>query len=198
MNVITKLSKGMQRFANRNSILPLAVTFIAIVTVMERGPFGSVRLKELSGGIGMLDMLFGYNQVQVYDLLGSIGTAGRGIYIHLLGLDYIFAVVFMLLQSLMITSLMNRAGVNGRTRLLNLLPFLRSGLDILENCLLLVLIFNYPVKFPILVGAASTVTMLKWVVYGAIIAVLFTLGGLTARHQIQSHTKIQNLDGKTI
>ncbi|HWQ29392.1 MAG TPA: hypothetical protein VN549_00265 [Negativicutes bacterium] len=54
--------------------------------------------------MGMLDMQLGYSQSQVYNMLDRIGEEGRSVYAGLLRLDYLFAVVFMLLQSLLMTT----------------------------------------------------------------------------------------------
>lgn len=186
MKVLNNISNGMQRFATKKYIIPLLIMFIIIIALMEISPIGKVRLNEMSGGAGMLDMQFGYSQLQVYDLLGSIGTVGRQLYMRLLGLDLIFAVVFMLLQSLMITALLRKAQVNHHWHKLNLLPFVRSALDILENCFILVMLNNYPIQLPIIIAISCMITILKWIIYSAIIAVAFTLGALTSRRSILS------------
>jgi hypothetical protein len=186
MKVFGNISKFMQRFATKKYIIPLLIMFIIIIILMEISPIGKVKLKEMSGGAGMLDMQFGYSQLQVYDMLGSIGTAGRLLYMRLLGLDFIFAVIFMLLQSLLITALLQKAQVSHHWYKLNLLPFVKSALDILENCFILLMLFNYPTKFLVIVCISSVVTILKWIIYGVVIAITFTLGALTSHRSILS------------
>jgi len=137
----------------------------------------------------MLDMQFGYSQLQVYDMLASIGTAGRQLYSRLLGLDFLFAVIFMFLQSLLLTVLLRKAAANQYLQKLNMLPFVRSALDIIENVFILVILFNYPTHYLTIVRISSMVTILKWIVYYAIIAVAFMLGSLISYQAIL--TKVQ-------
>jgi len=189
MRVLDSISNGLQRFARKKYIISLFIMFITIVALLELSPIGAFRLKEMSGGIGMLDMEFGYSQLQVYSLLDSIGAAGRQLYSRMLGLDFIFAVIFMLFQSLLLTVLLRKTAVNQYLQKLNILPFVRSALDIVENIFLLVILFNYPGHYPNIIKISSAITILKWIVYYAIITVAFTLGTLMSYQSILS--KIQ-------
>lgn len=197
MRRLYKISEGMQRFANRKYMIPLAVVFIIILVLMEISPISSSRLEQISGGRGMLDMQFGYSPAQTYTLLNDLGLEGRQVYTGLLGLDFAFAVVFMLLQSLLFTNLLNRVGASPALKLINLLPFVRSALDMLENICLLALLFNHPNQLQGLVGLASTITMLKWIVYRAVIAIALILGVITTTKNFLPKNKIQ-LGSKTI
>jgi hypothetical protein len=192
MERIFDFSKKLQRFTTRRYMIPLFVLLVIILTLMEASPIGSVRLKALSGGTGMLDMEFGYNPVQVYGFLNRIGDAGLQLYKALLGLDYLFAVVFMLLQALLITNLLQRAGINHpNLQMLNLLPFVRSALDALENCFLLAILFQYPVQLPALVAVSSAVTISKLVVHRVIIVLTFSLGAWISTRIMLPKNKIQ-------
>lgn len=191
MKFLAKASDAVQRFATKKYIIPIFALFIIITGAMDRGPISSAALKELSGGQGMLDMnYFGYSWQLVYGMLDTIGLAGRQIYAKLLGLDFIFAIVFMLFQSLMLTALLKRAQVQGTLRLLNLLPFLRSGLDFIENGFILTIILNYPLQMPLAVELSSAVTVLKFITYGIIIASLFLLGAYTSFKPGKSKTRL--------
>jgi len=57
MKVMNFISKEIKKFANKKYILPLLFLLIFILVFMERGPFGTDQLKEMSGGIGMLDIV---------------------------------------------------------------------------------------------------------------------------------------------
>jgi hypothetical protein len=192
MNRLLDFSNGLQRFTTRRYILPLFVLLVIVLAFMEVSPIGSARLKALSGGTGMLDMEFGYSPAQVYGFLDRIGDAGQQIYKVLLGLDYLFAVVFMLLQALLITNLLQRAGINhSGLQLLNLLPFVRSALDALENCFLLAILFQYPAQFPALVAASSALTISKLVVHRMIIVLTFSLGAWISTRTLLLKNKVQ-------
>jgi hypothetical protein len=191
MRFLIYISNTILRYATPKYVLVLLVLFIMIAIPMEKGPIGQSTLRELSGGTGMLDMEFGYNRLQVYNMLDVIGQAGRQLYIKLLGLDFIFAVVFMLFQSLMLSSLLKRADVHEQLKVLNLLPFVRSALDIAENCFLLTVMFNYPVQMPVAVAIASFLTISKLVVYKLIIVLLLSLGAFASWKSINAKRKIR-------
>lgn len=186
MGFLKAISKGIRKYATGKNIIALLLMFIIVLALMEAGPAGSRRLKEINSGMGMLDMQFGYSQDQVYSMLNRVGKEGRSIYAGLLGLDYIFAVVFMLLQSLMMTLLLDKTGLIRRWGMLNLLPFARSAMDILENCLILAMLSGYPSVYPVVAGLASGVTVIKWIIYYGILGTLFLLGAMTTRNSIQA------------
>jgi hypothetical protein len=106
-------------------------------------------------------------------------------YVKLLSLDFLFAAVYMALQSLLITALMKKAKLPARFERFNLLPLLRSALDAAENCLLLILILGFPAFHPAVAVAASGITVVKLALNYLYIAVVFFLGALTTRQTIQ-------------
>lgn len=177
MNSLKALSKWVEKYTNTRNILIALVLFILITGTMEVCPIGSVHLRSINNGIGMLDMLSGgYSPTQVYGMFARIGETGRVGYAQLLGLDVIFAIVYMLLLSLLLTLLLRWSGLTDRWMLLNLLPVLRSGLDLLENGFLLTLLFSYPTQLDLMVKIASTVTVTKWMVYILILTLLLAFG----------------------
>lgn len=174
MNIINLLTNRVYQFSSKKAFFILLPTLIVILVIMQGGTNG---MKAIDSSADMLDMRhFGYSETVVYDLLTNLGQAGRQIYIRQLGIDYIFAVVYALFQSVMITGLMKRSGASLSIRPLNLLPYLRSALDMIENCLLLPIILQFPVKLPALVAVASTFTLLKWFVYALVMLTLISLG----------------------
>jgi hypothetical protein len=177
MQTIKTLSNRIVQYTNVRNFIVALVLFILITGTMEVCPFGSIHLRAISNGVGMLDMLSGgYSPTLVYSMFEDIGAAGRIGYAQLLGLDVIFALVYMCLLSLLTTLLLRGSGFANQWLLLNLLPVVRSGLDLLENALLLTLLFSYPAQLEHLVTLASSVTVAKWVVYIFILALIAMLG----------------------
>lgn len=177
MNNLRKLSVLIEKYTNTRNFVVMLVLFILVTGTMEVCPFGSVHLRNINNGMGMLDMLSGgYSSPLVYSMFERIGEAGRIGYAQLLGLDVVFALVYMCLLSLLTTLLLRGAGIGSQWLLLNLLPVVRSALDLLENGLLLTLLFSYPARMEVLVNIASLVTIAKWVVYCVILALLAILG----------------------
>lgn len=181
MKFLVMVSERIIRRTNkRNAIIALAL-LVATLVVMEASPFGKEALKIASGGRGMLDMRFAYNAEYVSGMFTALGTEGRILYARLLALDVAFAFAFMAFQSLVLSALIRRTGITGNARCLNLLPALRSALDLAENALLLALLALFPgtagsTAFIALVLVASAVTSVKWIVYYAVIAALLILG----------------------
>lgn len=145
-----------------------------VLVIMQ---FGTNGLKKIDPAWEMPDMRhFGYTEAFLYDLLSRIGAAGRSLYTRQLGIDFLFAIVYALFKCVMTSTLMKRANVDARFRILNLLPILRSVLDIFENCFLMAVIYQFPSQLPVLVGTASMLTFLKWGVNTINMAVMFILG----------------------
>lgn len=183
MNKLERLSEFLSRRAGWRTILPSLLLLVAVLFFMETGPSGKAALVEASGGQGMLDMEFGYGAGRLYSLFDSLGPAGLGLYSRLLCLDFAFAAAFMLFQSLTLSSLLRRAGAPTRLRRLNLLPFARSGLDAVENLLLLALMGLFPERVPLLAAAASLATTLKWILHYGIVGLLLLTGFLSGKRR---------------
>jgi hypothetical protein len=195
MTILYKLSNRLYTFSSKQAFFTLLAFLVVILITMQIGTNG---MKQVDSAAEMLDMrYFGYSPAVVYDLLTRLGQTGRLIYTQQLGIDFLFAAVYAFFQSVMITGLMKRSNVNQSWRMLNLLPFLRSGLDGVENCLLFAIILQFPVKLQGMVALASTFTLLKWVVYALIMVTLFTLGGYMASKSITTN-KIFSKAGKPL
>ncbi len=193
MNIITNLSNRVYRFSSKKAFFILLALLTVTLIIMQGGTSG---MKAIDSSAEMLDMRhFGYSDTVVYDLLTRLGQTGRQIYARQLGIDYIFAVVYALFQSVMITGLMKRSGASPSIRPLNLLPYVRSALDMVENCLLLPIILQFPVELPALVTAANIFTLLKWLVYVLVMLTLISLGvymstkSMTARKSLAKADK---------
>jgi hypothetical protein len=174
MKWLNRLSDRAYSFASKQTFFFLFFFLAVILITMQ---FGTTGMKKFDSTAELLDMnRFGYSAAVVTGLLTRLGSTGRLIYIQQLGIDILFAVVFALFQSVMISGLIKRSQAGDRWKILNLLPFLRSLLDLVENGLLLSIIFRFPVENPALTAAASTVTIAKWIIYYLVMAALITLG----------------------
>lgn len=180
MKVLETLSDGAYRFAKARYIVPCLVAFLAVLAFMEMSPIGMMALKRLSGGVGMLDMSFGYAPATVDSMFETLGADGRLLYARLLCLDFGFMFAYTALQALLISALLRKAGAHGRLLRLNLIPFARSALDVVENFLLLFFLARYPLSVPALVVAASGITAAKLALNYGYIALVFSLGALTS------------------
>jgi hypothetical protein len=174
MKWLNRLSDRAYSFASKQTGFFLLFLLVVILITMQ---FGTNGMKKFDPTAELLDMSkLGYSVTMVYGLLSRLGATGRLIYIQQLGIDILFAVVFALFQSVMISGLIRRSQAGDRWKILNLLPFARSLLDLVENGLLLSIIFRFPVENLPLVTTASTVTTAKWIIYYMVVVTLFSLG----------------------
>jgi hypothetical protein len=174
MKTLNRLSDRAYNYASKQTFFFMLFFLVTILITMQ---FGTNGMKKFDSTAEMLDMSnFGYSVTAVYGLLTRLGATGRLIYIQQLGIDILFAVIFALFQSVMISGLIKRSHAGDRWKILNLLPFLRSLLDLIENGLLLYIIIQFPVEFPALATAASLVTISKWIIYYLVMAALISLG----------------------
>jgi hypothetical protein len=183
------LSSKMERLAARKYMIPLGILFVVLLVIMQFGPDSIVRLTRESGGIGMLDMKFGYSQSQVIRMMENLGAEGRQLYIRILCIDFLFLTVFMLLLSALITVLLRAAAIDARWQTLNLLPIIRSVFDLLENVLLTIILIRFPYNSEALIRAACMMTILKWLAFIAMIAVIAVLCAWILRRRIASPNK---------
>ncbi|MBN1775774.1 MAG: hypothetical protein JW817_04845 [Clostridiales bacterium] len=186
MKYMDGISGKIEQLAVRKYVIPLVILLFLILSVMQVGPYSIEKLSEASGGIGMLDMKFGYSEILVNRMMENLGDAGRQLYMKLLCIDFLFVIVFMLLQVILISVLLPAAGTGSSRGMLMFLPLLRSAFDILENSLLLAILTRYTSHNAALIWAASLMTMLKWIVFCAIIVVIVVLCVMALRRYIAS------------
>lgn len=184
MKTLEKISGWIARKTGPLSIIVAAAVLAATLVAMEVSPIGKEKLKAASGGIGMLDMRFGYSAETVNGMFGALGAEGRLLYIRLLAVDVIFALAFMAFLSLTLSALIRRSGVPAPLMRLNLLPVLRSAFDLIENAMLVALLALYPgdggpESIRSLAPLASAITGAKWIVFYAIIASICVFGALS-------------------
>jgi hypothetical protein len=191
MRKVINIFNKIEILATKKYITLIVIILAIILIFMEKGPFGTTQLRQLSGGKGMLDMQFGYSVSQVYSMLEVIGNDGQQLYIKLLCLDFLFIISYTLFQSLIIAALIKKTGLNDCFKIVNILPFLRSGLDIIENLFLLKILLGYPLKMYDLVNISSIITISKLLLNIIIIGFIFLFGILVTKQNISFKIKMQ-------
>lgn len=119
-----------------------------------------------SNGANVLDMRFGYSASDVFQLFTTLGAGGRSIYVRYLFDDFIFTVVFAIVQNYILKFTMGKAVLNSKWHVLLYIAYLRAFFDVIENIIILVLLNSFPSMLLSLITAASSVTRLKFIVYG--------------------------------
>ncbi len=125
-----------------------------------------------SKGVGILDMRFGYDGSEVYQLFSTLGKAGRYVYIKNLCIDVIFIISFALLQNYFLKWIMGKEMLESRWRLLLSISYLRGSFDIIENILIFVLLINFQSEFLWLATVSGSVTRVKFILLGLWLAVV--------------------------
>ncbi|SMC17440.1 hypothetical protein SAMN02745134_00328 [Clostridium acidisoli DSM 12555] len=193
--LLSKLSNDMQKISNKKYIL-IFIGFLLFMGYMSTNNVtGTVKLKEISNGIQPLDMRFSYNPGEAYDVIKALGPAGRYFYIKWLIMDFVVSLSTMLLHSVLITYFIGKLSISGKMLKVNLLPYIRGAFDYIENCLLLIMLFNYPKVFIVIASIADLMTIMKWILFSISLVVIITLMIITgwklikARYSIFKSTK---------
>ena len=141
-----------------------------------RFPLSVPYMRALAGGLPILDMRPGYTPSSAYQLLDALGGVGRSAYLALLwSVDLVLPALF--------GSFLSAAIRRGAFRAGRMIPLAGAACDYVENVLITVLLFAYPVRVPALVWVASAFTIVKQVGYasGVVLAIGGAIAGLARR-----------------
>lgn len=181
MGLLKRISNKMDNYANRRWFIPLLLMLFGVLLIMHQLTF---RIKGMHQEIP--DMRYwGYNMHSLKEFLDKLGAIGRGDFIKNLYVDFLFILLFMLFTSLFITYLTRKADIHSSLGYLNLLPFIRSLLDVGENIMLLFICMHYPSKFPMLASVCSAVTITKFVILWSMVIVMLWLYSIILVKRIQ-------------
>ncbi|MCP9761463.1 hypothetical protein [Lacihabitans soyangensis] len=112
----------------------------------------------------LLEMRFGYNIQQFYNLMDSLGETGRFYYkIYVFFIDLLYPVIYCISYSLLLSLFFrNSFSSSHYFQLFNVFPFLIGFADVFENLSVGYLLLIYPEKINFLVKLASSFSLLKW------------------------------------
>lgn len=175
------LIRRFHQWSTARNILLLLLLFIVFNAIVL--PPIITHFENLSHGAGLVDVLESYTPAELYAHLGRFEPSGRQLYIlHELTLDVIYPLLSALLFSLLIASLLKRAGSGSSPiQWLALIPLVELAADMLENICLVTLLAVYPARLDWLAGAANRFTAAKWVLsYAELLALAGSLIGFAA------------------
>ena len=136
--------------------------FVIISILINGKPFGLAQLKEMTGGVGIIDMEFNYNTEKVYDLIEKMGENGRHFYLKFIFfLDLIFPISYCLFLSSALLFFLRKNNIN--FGLVIFIPILAFLSDYTENFLMLPVYLNYPDKISAIISIANIFTIAKFV-----------------------------------
>lgn len=163
-------------------IILILITALVTMEIIERGFLAH------SNGAKLLDMRFGYDMADVFQLFKTLGVEGRSIYIRYLCDDFIFIASFAIVQNYILKFTMSKAMLNSKWRILLAIAYLRAFFDATENIILLILLNKFPLIFSLLVTIVSSVTKLKFILL--VIWILAIPTSLVARLMMKN-TKVE-------
>jgi hypothetical protein len=188
MRLLKQISKKMNNYANWRWFIPLLLMLFGVLSIMNRL---TSRIKSMHQEIP--DMRYwGYNMHSLKEFLDQISAIGREDFVKNLYVDFLFILLFMIFTSLFITYLTRKADIHSSLRYLNLLPILRSLLDVGENIIFLFICTNYPSEFPMLASIGSVVTITKFVVLWSMGIVMIWLFIIIIVRQIQKKRRLHS------
>lgn len=184
--LLSKLSSNIQKLSTKKYILIFGGVLLFMGYLSINNVTGTARLKEISNGIGTLDMKFSYSPREAYGIIKNLGNLGRQFYIKWLLMDFLVSLSTMLLFSILITYFLKKLSISEKIQKINLLPYIRGFFDYMENCLILIMLFNYPKEFMAAASIANLMTITKWVLYDISLAVVIIIMIMTGWKAIKA------------
>lgn len=177
--------RRFQRFIERHASARRLVVLVALLAMAMLSvhvidtPWSLVRLRSMTGGLGILDMELHYSGRHAYDLLTALGPGGRSFYLWrmLAALDVVLPVLFAAVLSVgMAVGFRGLIGEQSRIRRLQVLPLIALAADYSENVLIAFLLLRFPVEHSRIAALAGWVTTTKQLAYAASIIVCIAAG----------------------
>lgn len=160
--------------------IPITLWIIVIICFLvtfywvEFSPWGNSGIAKYNMGYGTFDMK-SYNTDIVTNILSTMEEEGFRIYkLYLLG-DFLFAIAFCLLQTLLLLLVWNFISDKKIYPWFSLIPILRSLADIVENMLLLITLNNWPTYNDGIITISSYFTKMKLFMIG-VWSLIFLIG----------------------
>jgi hypothetical protein len=154
MDYLDKISKG--------KIVLIFLAFFILMSIIINGkPFGVKKLKEISGGVGILDLEFNYTVDEAYDILDGLGEKGRVFYYKIIFLDFIFPLSYLLFLLFCINYFLIKIKI--LPKILLIFPLIVLLSDYTENICNIILLSNYPERLVKLVQFENIVCMIKFI-----------------------------------
>ena len=166
-------------FSKVSNFRTLFLSFLAVLLgsyfiLYSPFAFSEESIKKVSGGVGVLDLTFGYSAGYAYDILSKLGSSGREHYIYFLIADSPwFPLTYLAFTSIFLYLIYKK--FNNKTILTALLPFLAASMDYLENIFYFISISSFPTRYDFVLILGSLVTSLK-LIFTALIYLAIVVG----------------------
>jgi hypothetical protein len=127
--------------------------------------FGPYSTLQTMGGRPLLEETFGYSSAEAHDLLRHLGEDGRIAYRKFQLLDGLNVLLMTVALTLSLTYTLRRLlAPQSKIRLLVYLPVFVGACELLENVILLAMLWRFPAEASLAAALAGSVTCVKLVV----------------------------------
>jgi hypothetical protein len=176
--ILDEVSDRITRITSGRMVL-FALSAYAVLLILINGrPFGVAQLKEITGGIGILDLEILYTPEHAYALFSAMEDAGRAFDLtHIVPLDMVFPFVYTLFYAVTITWLLHKwLPAQSRWHRLNVVPVVGGICDYMENLGIIMMLLSWPAQLPDIARFTMVMGLVKWT-FGILVFVII-LGAL--------------------
>lgn len=176
--ILDEVSDRIIAVTSGKVVLAALAAYGIILTLINSRPFGVGQLKEITGGVGLLDMEILYTPEQAYALLSAMGEAGRAFDLtRIVPLDMAFPFVYTLFYAVTITWLLHRwLPAGSRWHRLNVVPLIGGIADYCENFGIITMLLSWPSPLPEIARFTMAMGLVKFTF--DILAMLILVGAL--------------------
>lgn len=143
-------------------IIGTIILFIVTLYLVNYSPWSSTEIAKYNNGYGTFDMK-SYNADIIYNVLDHMEHQGLEIYQKYFIGDYLFALVYVVLQLILLDNAFSWSKSKILRYIFFIIPVVRGLCDLMENTSLLYILFTYPIRCESLVNFTAIVTSLKQV-----------------------------------
>jgi len=152
----------MHKITLRTVVISIIV-FLAAFMLINGSLIGTAKLMQVTGGVGNLDVEFGYTVDEAYDLFERLGPEGRSFNLrYIIPMDILFPLTLAFFFVCIIAYLLERINSSTRRCTLFILPVAGVFFDWIENICITIMLLHYPDRLPIVCKLGSMATMLKF------------------------------------
>lgn len=165
----------------------IGILFFISLFLVEFGVAGSNVVATYNNGYGTFDMKQ-YDVQVVEDILSEMSPEGIRVYRFYYLWDFIFVIFFGLFQCYLSRRIYSWWKFPKAKLLVCIIPFIRGGLDIIENVILLKTLYTFPQINATLIAISSVITkgkllMIRLWILEIIVGIVFGVRGKLHKHE---------------
>jgi hypothetical protein len=176
--ILDLVSDRIIRITSGSLVLAALAGYAFLLVLINGRPFGVTQLKEITGGVGILDLEVIYTPDQAYTLFSAMGEAGRAFDLtRIVPLDMLFPLTYTLFDAIAITWLLHRwLPAGSRWHRLNVVPLVAGIADYCENFGIITMLLAWPVQLADIARFTMAMGLIKFT-FG-ILSALILFGAL--------------------